>query len=850
MATLFNEKDLKNIIMECDKKINFTVPDDMVNPDGTKNYAYVTLVMLGDLYISAAIVLAYSLRILNTKSDLVVLVTPDVSETGKRILGMFFDKVKEINYVTVPNWRTKKQTHRKYLELVFTKFHLFNLTEYKKVLLIDADALVLKHPDHLFSLETPAGTLLENKDLFISYDKEGNYILPPNGKIKWYDIYCECCPHGSLIPKEMTDRIYKNFSNSGIGGGLMLLKPRKGEFESILRDVSHGKMKYLLENKLVWPEQQYLTLRYSGHWHMIDAKFFGLQGYPHYSVLYGLQYGGDKPFVLNSKIDISIRVEFPDFILWHKFYDEILKEHPEFTDSLPLKETNEMHKFFKTNLKRFQPFSKSEQDNIIQKIMYKYKVSKKEINPEHLKYYFLDEDLVYRPINYNYPLFSDIREYDYMEPIKKLDEYFKNTESNYYSELYQKYDVPIISQPLNTLDLIDPTDQDEIMFNYVKCRPKVFIITVWSIGMSKFKELINYLSEKGNIYYEKIVTLSKNAIRNLMFWMYDEFRISAKLEFIEKKLDYTKTQPYNNEVGFIFFDNVNDQKLSGQGSSFKTELRNKIIELINADKKEIRGNDVIHINDYFYQTIEYSQIILNKNTLELLEKQDVRKYDNNLMKSTNLKIQTFRKWIYNNLKPLEIMRIMIMGSLVLYSYGIRKSNDIDGFLITKNENFMEKELEQLIFWNLNDNNTKFFFTDFGLVNSSHWRESWSEKNINIFNKLGIESHEELTLNPKYHMFFNGLKVYIMDFELVRKIFRHRVQDYADFIMMYFYYRDLLGNYVYLNEDDKLQFNKNLNIEVNKKNDYMINLIKNEIDKKYKKEESNVVTKKVIDEMFY
>ena len=256
MATLFDEKDLQNIKMECNKKIDFVVPDDMINSDGTKNYAYVTLVMLGDLYVSAAIVLAHSLRKLETKSDLVVLVTPDVSEAAKRVLSIFFDKVKEINYVTVPNWRTKKQTHRKYLELVFTKFHLFNLTEYKKVLLIDADALILKHPDHIFSLETPAGCLLENKDLFISYDNSGNYILPPDGKIKWYDVYCECCPHGSLIPKEMTDRIYKNFSNSGIGGGLMLLKPQKGEFENILNDVSHGKMKYLLENKLVWPEQQ------------------------------------------------------------------------------------------------------------------------------------------------------------------------------------------------------------------------------------------------------------------------------------------------------------------------------------------------------------------------------------------------------------------------------------------------------------------------------------------------------------------------------------------------------------------------------------------------------------------
>ena len=133
--------------------------------------------MLGDSYISGAITMAYSVRKAGSQVDLVVLVTPDVSEEGKNILGRYFTTIKVINYVTVPNWRTKKQKHRKYLELVFTKFHVFDLLEYEKILLIDADALILKHPDHLFTLEAPAGCYLENKDLMITYDKNGNYVF-------------------------------------------------------------------------------------------------------------------------------------------------------------------------------------------------------------------------------------------------------------------------------------------------------------------------------------------------------------------------------------------------------------------------------------------------------------------------------------------------------------------------------------------------------------------------------------------------------------------------------------------------------------------------------------------------
>ena len=100
------------------------------------------------------------------------------------------------------------------------------------------------------------------------------------------------------------------------------------------------------------------------------------------------------------------------------------------------------------------------------------------------------------------------------------------------------------------------------------------------------------------------------------------------------------------------------------------------------------------------------------------------------------------------------------------------------------------------------------------------------------------------------MYFNGLKIYTLDFELTRKIQRHRPEDYADFIMMYFYYRKLLGDYVFLNKDNKLQFNDKFNILVDKKDDYIINFIKNEIDKKYPLDEASNINKNVIGEMFY
>src|SRR6185312_3827432 len=120
MATLITDEELKNIIMKCpNEDTSYPDPKSMLyrNKNNNCKYAYVTLVMIGDLYVAGAIVLAQSIRKSGSIVDLVVLVTPDVSEEGKKVLGCYFNYVIQVNYIDVPNWRVKKQPHRKYLEL-------------------------------------------------------------------------------------------------------------------------------------------------------------------------------------------------------------------------------------------------------------------------------------------------------------------------------------------------------------------------------------------------------------------------------------------------------------------------------------------------------------------------------------------------------------------------------------------------------------------------------------------------------------------------------------------------------------------------------------------------------------
>jgi hypothetical protein len=819
-----NDVELNKLVLQCENEdTTYHSPEKMTDSEGKNIYAYVCLVMLGDAYVSAAIVLAQSLINCGSKADRVVLVTPDVSEEAKNILNIYFNKVKVIDYVNVSNWRVKKQPQRKYLDLVFTKFHVFDLVEYKKVLLIDADALVLKYPDHLFSLESPAGCLLENKESFITYDDDGNYSFP-KGPIDWYEKFCKISPHGELIPKEITDKLKTEFQNSGVGGGLMLLSPKLGEFDEIIRNVSFGFMKHLVEHKFPWPEQQYLTLRYSGKWHQINPRFFGLQGYPHWKVLYGLQYGGDKPFILKSKMPMEERLYYPDFILWHDIYREMLNTHPEFLESKVLDDSNKMASLFMKNKKMSRTKIKGAEISYLStsydEYYSKFNLSQIYQNPTihstQQGYYYSDRFNVYSSMNPK-PMFDDIKEYEYMKPIEKLTEIYGK--DSYYQQILNH--VQVTKQiPLYKYNYFENDMRDEIMLQYIKSRPDMFVLTLWPLAcnnLEKVNNFVKYLETMGSVPYMKTMNFKKNAIKNLMFWMYNEFNFQARSEFIKEKLKYSNVLEENNTVTFIFFDNIKKIKISGQNAPDKRVLRDYLLkELGLNNNSQIRGNDILHINDYFYQTIEYSQMILNNNTLDLLTEQDSNRLSTGFFSSSNLKMQTFRKFIYENFSLLDINRVIIIGGVLLYAYGLRQFTDIDAFYVSinKDNTEYEKYIESIIYDNFVNKETKFKFIDLNKENSSHWRETLTEKNNLIYEECDIKSSIDLVTNPKHHLYFQGIKIYTLNSEIIRKFLRirdsnihNREKDLFDFTMINLINDTLISEYVALDTDKKtLLFN--------------------------------------------
>jgi hypothetical protein len=401
-------------------------------------------------------------------------------------------------------------------------------------------------------------------------------------------------------------------------------------------------------------------------------------------------------------------------------------------------------------------------------------------------------------------MLNNITEYDYITPLIKLSDY--HSENNYYSKLLKRNDLQLKravneKKRLNLIDDISPNDRDSIMLQYLKCRKNIYAITLWRPGMAAIDKLVNFLEKNGEVYYIKTINLTKNGLTNLMYSYYDEFSYGMAQNFIEKKLEYVGATENNNPVCFILFDNTLNKRISGQGAPFKKYLRNLILEYADmdgGDNSKYRGNDMMHINDYFYQTIEYSQIILNENTINFMNKQQSKNYQLDDFSESNLKMQTLRNILYKSMSLLEIDRLITVGGTIFYAYGVRAFNDVDAILIDNQPND-STHLIQLVDKYFSHKGTKFYFLDAGIQGSTMWNESWTKKDAKILNFLGIEDFKDLVLDPKNHFYFQGIKMATLEYEMLRKLIRNRTEDHVDFIMLNLLYPQIIEDYVTLKD---------------------------------------------------
>lgn len=295
--------------------------------------AFVTFIIRNDSYLPGALVFAYGLRLQHTKNDLICIVSDNISETAIADLKILYDDVLVIDEVYVPHDRRHERQDRPFL---FSRFNAFRLgkdgdlgKDYDKIIIADCDLLPLSNYDSLFDLPAPAGIINEKKEFCMEY-ANGKYIIPEttekNGEWLWHSHYKDY-PHGTIIPKEITDRINGDKENMGVNASLMLFKPTMKLYNSIMDDLAIKEVQQEIST-YSWPEMQYITVKLSGEWTNVDLKYSSFNGYPKIDVLYGIHYAGLKPWSIKNK-SIKSYGKFEDYQLWFYTYTKMIDNYDE-----------------------------------------------------------------------------------------------------------------------------------------------------------------------------------------------------------------------------------------------------------------------------------------------------------------------------------------------------------------------------------------------------------------------------------------------------------------------------------------------------------------------------------------
>lgn len=282
--------------------------------------AYVWLLMKGDSYLPGIYTSIYSVLRTNPKADLVVMVTKDVSSTARNLLSKIV-KLVDIDYIrfNTRQLKTKKQQelYSKWLSVAYTKWNVLKLIQYKKILFLDGDTIVLHNIDHLFNLQAPAAPF---NNPFVK--PIGNINSHLEGK-KGNDKYLL---HDTLISKR---EVYNCLTKNGMifTASTILLEPSDADFNKYI-DMVKSMEPFGFSNCHSMVDEQSLAYYYSFkknvNWINIHSRYNYInwkKGFLEINdIPYIMHYFSEKkPW--NMKYD-----EWPDVICWWKMAIESVQK--------------------------------------------------------------------------------------------------------------------------------------------------------------------------------------------------------------------------------------------------------------------------------------------------------------------------------------------------------------------------------------------------------------------------------------------------------------------------------------------------------------------------------------------
>ncbi len=674
---------------------------------GRNIYAYVTYINNNNIHIFPQLLtLAYSLMRCGSRVDRICIISNDISDDYVNILQKFYIVYRIVDIII--NGES------------YIKYYALTMTQYKKILLIHPNFIILQNPDFLFKLNSPAG-----------------YI-----------------------------------NNHYLNTDLLLLSPELDMFDSMLFDLKN--------NSVALTQSEYLYNKYySQYWTQINSNYF----YQNQQIK-----NIDKIMYVYYKLN-PVSVILADihqddiYILWFDIYKSMLEKYPDLIMSPLLTNTNRFLTSIMRSVNLNRP-STAAQETDIAGIKNMYETS--EIHNHLIKYYHMDNtnDVIYNNDEIE-PLFDNIEEYNFIQPIKKLYELFKNK----YLENLSTYTTSDMKS-LHIYNYMELNDRDNIMNYYLKSFNNIKIeILEGDVDKNKLK--IDEYKLNG-LYYVKTLHLNKKEYENLLFLTEYKLNYQARIQ----KIDSLNISEDNN-LTFVFYKNDH--------------------------------ND----NSNILNTQIFGELLLNQNNLHRLKHQNIRNIATPFFSKSNLYINTLKNWIYFNLTPLERERLILIGDIVLNSYGIKVITKLEGVFISINEDSeREKNIEEQIKTVFNNVDSKFYFTNITKENSSEYKKHHKKILDKIKQKTGIIDTLDLITNSKYFSNYNGLKLLSIELNMCWLDEQTELQRDTDIAMTNIINKNILSRFVSSKDIQKLNIKK---INKNK-----LNRIKRNAQNKYIKEFINDV----------
>jgi hypothetical protein len=308
--------------MDCTPKIteSSNLPQTLAQiTTDAKKCAYVFSMFIGDAYLEGVLVLAHSILETKTEHDVVCMVTADVSSVAKEKMRLLGIKVVDIEYLEADARLEERPLMKKRYPKIgkyHTKWNCLGLTEYRKVLLLDIDMLMIKKADHVFDLPDPATR-------FAVYDgskRKHDQFRPLFSHLEEHD--------GKEIPLSVVSSIMHS-KGGAIDGGCMLVTPSEvamSEYKEFLN-------KFDPRNYNCHPTDDevgllhFLSTHRKQTWHYLSEKWscveWKIAGRVNASNSFLLNFIGlQKPW----EADLS---HFPDVIPWYRCRARLQTAHPE-----------------------------------------------------------------------------------------------------------------------------------------------------------------------------------------------------------------------------------------------------------------------------------------------------------------------------------------------------------------------------------------------------------------------------------------------------------------------------------------------------------------------------------------